>query len=62
MPGQLQIAVIKVQGTITLKGGWVIRVSSITALVIGAQEFDRHAYASGGERVSTEKNGLVGAI
>jgi len=51
----LLIAVIKMKVTVKLKGGWVIGVSPITALLIGAQEFDRHAYASVGERVSTEK-------
>jgi hypothetical protein len=59
---ELLIAVIKMKVTVKLKGGWVIGVSSITALLIGAQEFDRHAYASVGERVSTEKNGPVGTI
>jgi len=58
----LLIAVITMKVTVKLKGGWVIGVSPITALLIGAQEFDRHADASVGERVSTEKNGPVGTI
>jgi hypothetical protein len=59
---ELLIAVIKMKVTVKLKGGWVIGVSSITALLIEAQEFNGHAFASVGERVSTEKNGSVGTI